>query len=273
MTSNLRGSLCGALLTLLAFSATAADDAEIETVGKSESQLAKATQNPIADLISVPFQNNTSYNFGARDRTQNVLNIQPLIPINLTENWNLITRTILPIVSTPSGRNGQNRQNGIGDTSFTAFLSPNEPLGNWLIWGAGPVFNIPTASDDRLGDDLWGAGLSFVGLTMQGPVVAGAIISNVWNLDGDDYSRFLLQYFVNYNFAGGWYLSSSPIMTANWEADNNDWLIPIGGGFGKVHRFGKQPVNLSFQAFYNVEQNQAGADWSTRFQIQLLFPK
>jgi hypothetical protein len=239
----------------------------------SESDLAKKTQNPIANLISLPFQNNTSYNSGPRERTQNVMNIQPVIPLNINDEWNLITRTIFPIVSEPSSVPGQNRQTGIGDTTFTAFLSPKEPAFGSLIWGAGPIFNIPTASDDRLGADLWGMGLSAVALTIQGSIVAGAIISNTWSLEGEDFSRFLLQYFVNYNLADGWYIVSSPIMTANWEDDHDAWTIPVGGGFGKVEKFGKLPVNFSVQAFYNAEKTKDGADWSTRFQVQLLFPR
>lgn len=239
----------------------------------SESELAKRSQNPVADLISVPFQNNTSYDLGPRDRTQNVLNIQPVIPLGLGEDWNLITRTIVPIVSQPSFARGQERLTGIGDVSFSGFLSPKKALGDWLIWGAGPVVNLPTASDQRLGADQWGAGATAVGLTIQGPVVAGALVSNLWSLEGEDFSRFLLQYFLNYNLPGGWYLSSAPVMTADWEADDDAWLVPVGGGLGKVHRIGRLPVNISFQAFYNVEKPQAGADWSTRFQVQLLFPR
>jgi len=252
---------------LLALGATNA------SADSSESELAKQTQNPVANLISVPFQNNTSYNSGPRDRTQNVMNIQPVIPLELSDDWMLITRTIFPIVSQPSTMPGQSRQDGIGDTLFTGFLSPKKPAFGSLIWGLGPVVNIPTASDDRLGADLWGAGLSGLVLTMQGPFVVGALVSNVWNLEGKDFSRFLLQYFINYNLPGGWYLSTSPIITADWEASDNAWTVPVGGGFGKVHRFGKLPVNLSFQAFYNAEKPKFGADWSTRFQIQFLFPK
>ena len=252
---------------LLAIGATNA------SADSSESELAKQTQNPVANLISVPFQNNTSYNSGPRDRTQNVMNIQPVIPLELSDDWMLITRTIFPIVSQPSTMPGQSRRDGIGDTLFTGFLSPKKPAFGSLIWGLGPVVNIPTASDDRLGADLWGAGLSGLVLTMQGPFVVGALVSNVWNLEGRDFSRFSLQYFINYNLPGGWYLSSAPIITADWEASGNDWTVPVGGGFGKVHRFGKLPVNLSFQAFYNAEKPKYGADWSTRFQIQFLFPK
>jgi hypothetical protein len=243
------------------------------TTEESDTDLAKKTQNPVANLISLPFQNNTSYNSGPRERTQNVTNIQPVIPLSINDEWNLITRTIFPIVSEPSSRPGQNRQTGIGDTTFTPFLSPKEPAFGSLIWGAGPIINIPTASDERLGADLWGMGISAVGLTIQGPIVAGAVISNTWNLEGEDFSRFLLQYFVNYNLGDGWYIVSSPIMTADWEADDNAWTIPVGGGFGKVETFGKLPVNFSVQAFYNAEKTKFGGDWSTRLQVQLLFPQ
>jgi hypothetical protein len=221
----------------------------------------------------VPFQNNTSYNYGPRDRTQNVLNIQPVIPLSLTDEWNLITRTIFPIVSQPSTARGQDRQNGVGDTTMSLFLSPKKLAFGSVIWGAGPVAYVPTASDDRLGMDKWGAGLTGVALVMKGAIVAGALVNNVWNLEGDDSSRFLLQPFFNYNLPQGWYLSAAPIMTADWDADDNAWTVPVGGGFGKVQRFGKLPINFSFQAFYNAEKPKFGADWSTRFQVQFLFPK
>jgi len=108
---------------------------------------------------------------------------------------------------------------------------------------------------------------------MIGPVVAGARVTNEWNLEGEDFSRFLLQPFLNYNLPHGWYLSTSPIITAAWERDHDAWLVPVGGGFGKVHRIGKLPVNFSFRAFYNVEKPEHGGDWSTRFQVQMLFPR
>jgi len=267
---SLRAQTIRFLLGVALLMATTATRATAEA---SDKDLAQKTQNPVSDLISVPFQNNMTYNSGDRERTQNVMNIQPVIPLDLSEDFTLITRTIFPIVSEPSSIPGQDRQNGIGDTTFTAFLSPKEPAFGSLIWGAGPIFNIPTASDDRLGADLWGMGLSAVALTIQGPIVAGAIISNTWSLEGEDFSRFLLQYFVNYNLADGWYIVSSPIMTADWEADDDAWTIPVGGGFGKVQKFGKLPVNFSVQAFYNAEKTKFGGDWSTRLQVQFLFPR
>lgn len=240
---------------------------------ESESELAKRTQNPVADLVSVPFQAATSYRVGPRERAQNVLNIQPVVPFGVNESWNVITRTILPIVSQPSFVRGQARQDGIGDISVSTFLSPSKPAFDRLIWGAGPVIVLPTASDDRLGADQWGAGLTAVALVAQGPIVTGALVNNVFSLEGRTFSQFLLQPFFAYNFPGGWYTTSSPIVTADWSRADDAWLVPVGGGFGKVHRFGKLPVNLSVQAFYNAEKPQFAGDWSTRFQLQLLFPR
>lgn len=239
----------------------------------SESELARQTQNPVANLISVPFQDTTSYAVGPRERVQNVLNIQPVIPIGLGEDWNLITRTVLPIVSQPSFVREQQRQDGIGDTSISAFLSPQRPAFGGLTWGLGPALNVPTASDERLGSDRWGAGVTAVGLFAKGQVVAGALVSNVFGLEGRSFSRFLLQPFVSYNFPQGWYATSSPIVTADWSRSDDAWLVPVGGGLGKVQRIGKLPVNLSAQAFYHAEKPEFAGDWSTRFQVQLLFPR
>ena len=235
-------------------------------------ELARAVQNPIANLVSVPFQNNTNFNFGPEEKTQNVLNIQPVVPFTPGDSWNVITRTILPIVSQPGFTPGQDRENGIGNTLFTAFLSPRD--GGKVTWGVGPAIQLPTSSDDQIAADEWAAGPSLVFLAMPGQWVIGSLLSNIWEMSGsEDINVFTWQYFVNYNYAGGWYLTSSPIMTANWEADD-EWTIPVGGGFGRVFHIGKQPVNAQFQAFYNVvKPDDIGPDWSTRVQLQLMFPK
>lgn len=243
--------------------------------GSGESELAKATQNPVGDLISVPFQNNTNFNVGPEEKTQNILNIQPVWPISLNDNWNLITRTILPITSQPEFVPGDERTNGLGDTLFTAFFSPKDA--GRLIWGAGPVLLVPTATDDVLGTDKWGLGPSAVLLTIQGPWVVGSLFSNVWSTGGSgtvDVNLFTWQYFINYNLPNGAYLTSAPIITANWEADSGDkWTVPIGGGMGKIFRIGKQPMNGQISAYYNVGKPQFGANWQLRLQLQLLFPK
>jgi hypothetical protein len=263
----------GAFVALPASAANEDGDGIIEPGEDATAELARAVQNPVASMISVPFQNNTNFNFGPLEKTQNVLNIQPVIPFALNEDWNLITRTILPVVSQPAFTPMQDRKFGLGDTVFSAFLSPRDS--GQLIWGVGPALLLPTSTDDRLGAGEWGAGPSVVVLTVQGPWVVGSLFSNVWSFTGDEQvNLFTWQPFVNYNLDDGWYLTSAPIITANWEADGgNTWTVPFGGGVGKIFRIGKQPMNTSLAAYYNVEQPDFGADWQLRFQIQFLFPK
>ena len=236
-----------------------------------DDDLAKKTQNPVADLISVPFQNNFSFGVGPDDDLQYVLNIQPVWPLRLNDDWNLITRTIVPVIYQPELAPGFGDEFGLGDSLFTGFLSPRKP--GKLIWGVGPAILIPTSTDHSLGVGQWGLGPSAVALTMHGRWVYGALLNNVWSFEGD-YNAMTLQPFVNYNLPSGWYVVSAPIITANWEADSdNTWTVPIGGGAGKIFKFGKLPVNCQAQVFYNMETPDGGARWQLRVQFQLLFPK
>ncbi len=244
--------------------------------GATNEELAKKTQNPVADLISVPFQNNMEFGVGPHNRMKNVLNVQPVWPFKLNERFNLITRTIIPIIRQPDLTQDTGDTNGLGDINTSLFLSPSKP--SPVIWGVGPILQFPTATDEVLGTRKWAAGPTAVALTMQGPWVVGGVTSQIWsyagNSDRDKVSFFLFQYFINYNFKGGFYLTSSPIITANWKADSgNKWIIPFGGGVGKIFRIGKLPLNAQTQAFYNVEQTTFGPDWILRFQLALLFPK
>ena len=239
-------------------------------------ELAKKAQNPVADLISVPFQNNFNFGVGPGDDLQYVLNIQPVIPIKLNPDWNLITRTIAPVIDQPEMTAGAGSTFGLGDINTTLFLSPGKP--GKFIWGVGPILQFPTATDDVLGTGQWCAGPAAVGLVMTGHWVAGALANNIWSYAGDDgrsnVNQFLFQYFINYNLPHGWYLSSAPVITSNWEASSgNQWTVPFGGGVGKIVHIGKLPLNIQLQAFYNVAKPDLAADWSMRFQIQFLFPK
>jgi len=241
----------------------------------SNAELAKAAQNPVANMISLPFQNNINTGIGPDDETQNILNIQPVWPISLNDDWNVITRTILPVMSQPDVLTGEGRVNGLGDATFTAFLSPANS--GSLTWGVGPVFLLPTATDDKLGADKWGAGASAVVLAMPGNWVIGSLFSNIWSVGGSgkqDINLFTWQYFINYNLPDSWYLTTAPVITANWEAgSNNRWTVPIGGGVGKIFKIGKQPINAQISAYKNVEAPELGADWQFRLQLQFLFPK
>jgi len=265
--------LFGAVIALPASAAPKAGDGIIEAGENETDELARAAQNPVASMISLPFQNNTNFNFGPQEKTQNILNIQPVWPFELNENWNVITRTIVPVISQPASTPAQDREFGLGDTIFTAFFSPKDS-GEW-IWGVGPALLLPTSTDDRLGAGEWGAGPSAVVLTMRGPWVVGSLFSNVWSFTGDEQvNLFSWQYFVNYNLDDGWYLTSAPVITANWEANSdNRWTVPFGGGAGKIFKIGNQPMNVSAAAYYNVEKPDFGADWQARLQVQFLFPK
>jgi hypothetical protein len=246
----------------------------------SEEELAKLAQNPVGNLISLPFQNNTNLNYGPLRKTQNILNIQPVIPIEISPEWNIITRTIVPVVSQPALFEGDSRVNGIGPTAFSAFLSPADPKGG-VIWGAGPIVQIPTTSDSALGSYRWGLGPSFVILHLDkgDPWVYGFLVNNVWSVGtggGGAYNNFLLQPFINYNFKEheGLYLTSSPIVTADWRADaSNKWTVPLGGGIGKIFHLGRLPVNAQISAYYNVIKPDFGPNWQIRAQVQLMFPK
>ncbi len=244
----------------------------------SPEELAKLAQNPVGDLISVPFQNNTNFNVGPYNGTQNILNIQPVIPVEINKDWNIITRTIVPVISQPQLSPTTDRTSGIGDTVFSAFLSPAQPHG--LIWGVGPVVQLPTNTSDELGNKNWGLGPTFVVLHLElgNPWVYGVLANNLWSLSsskqGGSYNNGLIQPFVNYNFPGGLYLVSGPILTVDWKADSGQqWTVPLGGGIGKIFHIGKLPVNTSLQAYYNVVHPDNGANWQLRAQVQFMFPK
>ena len=244
----------------------------------SAEELAKLAQNPVGNLISVPFQNNTNYNVGPLNGNQNILNIQPVIPVEISPEWNIITRTIVPVISQPKLSQDSERKNGVGDTVFSAFLSPAKP-GHW-IWGVGPVAQLPTNTSDELGNKNWGLGPTFVVLHLDhgDPWVYGVLANNIWSLSsskqGGSFNNGLIQPFVNYNFKGGFYLVSGPILTVDWKADSGQqWTVPLGGGIGKIFHLGKLPVNTTLQAYYNVVHPDNGANWQLRAQVQFMFPK
>jgi hypothetical protein len=250
----------------------------------SPEDLAKIAQNPVGNLISVPIQENAYFSVGPLDGTLNVVNIQPVWPISISDDWNIITRTIIPIISQPSFFPGQGGVSGIGDVQFSAFLSPAKP-GNW-IWGIGTITQLPTHSNDRLGNDNAGLGPTVVVLHLErgSPWVYGALVNNVWSLgssgnplsrDGAKYSNGLVQPFVNYNFHSGLYLTSSPILTVNWYANpaSQQWTVPMGGGVGKLFKIGRLPVNTQISYYNNVVRPDFANTWQIRAQVQFMFPK
>lgn len=245
-------------------------------LAKTKDELAKAAQNPMVDMITFPIQNNTGFKWGPLEKTQNVTNIQPVIPFNLGEDWLLITRTIAPVIYQPESIEGQGSTFGLGDINEALFIGPRNP--GSIIWGVGPIFQLPTATDKSLGAGKWGIGPACVGLTMRGPWVFGALVQNIWSFAGDsdreDTNLFLMQPFVNYNFGNGVAIGSSPIITANWKADSGEqWIVPIGLQVSKIMPIGKLPINWILGGYYNVAKPTNGADWTLRFQVNFLFPK
>ena len=246
----------------------------------SAEELAKLAQNPVGNMISLPFQNNTNLNFGPEKGTQNILNIQPVYPIEISKDWNIITRTILPVIWMPALSPDIGAKSGIGDIQFSALLSPASP--GQLIWAVGPIVQLPTNSNAVLGNKNWGVGPEFVILHLEhgDPWVYGAIINNIWSLtsnkQGGSYNNGLIQPFVNYNVrdGDGLYVNSSPLLTVSWDAPSGQkWTVPIGGGVGKIFHFGKLPVNAQIEAYYNVVKPDFGPNWQIRAQVQLMFPK
>ena len=245
----------------------------------STDALQKATQNPVASLISVPIQNNSNFGIEPNYRTQDVLNIQPVIPFSISRNWNMVLRWIMPIVWQPLPNAPSAPETGVygfGDMQPTFFLVPKKT--SKIIWGAGPIFQLPTATSTSIGQGKLGIGPSVVVLTQPGPWTIGALANNVWSVAGSgsrpDVNQFLLQYFVNYNMKKGWYISTSPILTANWNATSgNTWTVPFGGGVGRIMKLGFQPVNLSASFYGNTAYPSGTSSWSMRLQIAFLFPK
>ena len=241
--------------------------------------LEKDAQNPVAALISVPVQENLILGIDPGNRTKNVLNIQPVVPLSVNKNWNLIVRWISPIVYQPLPAFEPAPQvgvSGLGDMQPTFFLSPKHP--GKLIWGVGPAALLPTATSHDLGQGKLGLGPGIVLLTQPTGWTLGVVTNNIWSVAGSgsrpSVNQMTLQYFVTRNLKKGWYVAMQPIITANWEATNGGRLVlPFGGGVGRIMRLGPQPVNVSIQAYGNAVYPVNGSPWSIRAQLVFLYPK
>jgi len=275
-TTRRRGARAAALTLCLLGSAEAFAAAE-SSDGESQ-DLQKAVQNPVANLISVPFQNNINYQIGSYDRSSNTLNIQPVIPAGLTGKVMLISRIIIPLVDQPDVTAPGGQSTGLGDVNPTFFFAPAHP--GMFIWGLGPSFLLATGTQQATGSGKWCAGPSVVVLVQPAPWTIGALVNNLWSFAGQsaraDVNQMTLQYFVNYNLNKALFLTSSPIITANWEAAGGErWVVPFGGGLGALFKVGRQPMNAQLAAFYNaVTPNTVPtARWQLRLQLALLFPR
>jgi len=246
------------------------------TRAQESSDIARQAQNPIANLISVPFENDFNPQTGINKKDSYVLQMKPVVPFHLSKDWILITRTIIPVIQVPDLAPGVSGTTGLGDVQESLFLSPAKA--GPVIWGAGPAVSFPTATETILETKKVSVGPTVVVLRSQGHWLFGTLAQNLWSVAGPsarpEVNRMLLQPFVNYNLPHKWYLVSSPIITANWEVKSDErWLVPAGGGVGKIVHFGKLPVNVYQQFFRNVQLPGGTSHWSARFQIQFLLPK
>lgn len=237
----------------------------------------RAAQNPIADRTFIGLQNYTGFGVGPNDRANNVLNIQPVVAFPLGSSFNLTSRIILPLIYGPDLFSNEGGDFGLGDLSATFYL--NQRAAGPLVWGIGPTFLFPTATDDDIGSDKWGVGASIIAEYNMNNWLAGLLVNNTWSFAGidnrPDINLFTLQPFVNYIIPGtnGLAAITSPVITANWEVDDDRWNVPIGGGLGYLFQFGKWSTFLTIQGYGNVVAPQGSPDWVLTGTAQLLFPK
>ena len=241
----------------------------------SAADLAKQLSNPVANLISVPFQGNYNSGFGDGSANQSYINIQPVIPISISPNWNLISRTILPVISQngflPDGKS----QLGFGNTTQSFFFSPKAPTRNGIIWGIGPALSIPTATDG-IAENQWGAGITGVVLRQKGPWTVGMLANQIWSVTGEEkfgsYSNAFLQPFVSYTTPKATSFTLNTESTYNWDSES--WSVPINVMVGQIIKIDKKPVQLQAGVRYWAESPVGGPQgWGARLAVIYLFPK
>ncbi|GBE08394.1 hypothetical protein BMS3Abin11_01514 [bacterium BMS3Abin11] len=236
----------------------------------SDAGLAQELTNPIANLVTIPIQMNYDNNIGLNDKGSKIItNIQPVIPVDVNEDWTLITRTIVPIISQDKIFPDGSSQFGLGDINEQLFFSPKKPTSGGITWGVGAALLLPTATDSKLGSKKLGAGPSVVAITMRGPWTFGAIANHVWSFAGDkdriDISNTFMQPFMAYTWPNTWTVSAQTETTYNWKLE--EWAIPVNVAAAKLVKFGKVPVSLQAGVGYWLESPTAGPE-GVRFRLQ-----
>jgi len=243
---------------------------------QDEAEIAKMLSNPIANLISVPFQADYNDNYGsAEDGSSWRINIQPVIPLTLNEEWNLISRTILPVIDQENIPLTGINDSGIGDIVQSFFFSPQEPTSSGIIWGVGPVFLLPTASDDALGGEKWGLGPTAVALKQDGPWTYGALTNHIESVGGEDnradISLTLLQPFLTYRTKTMTTFVLENQSTYDWE--NEEWSVPLNFSVQQMVKIGI-PFQIAAGVRYWLDSPDYGAkDWGLRLQLTFILPK
>ncbi len=245
------------------------DDKEL-----SADELAKQLQNPISSLISVPFQGNLDFGVGPSDGTRFKLNVQPVVPMSISEDWNLILRVILPFITQTNVAGPSGTQTGLGDAVISNFFSPKAPTSGGVIWGAGPVLLVPTATDSALGTEKFGIGPTAVALKQSGSITIGALVNHIWSVAGasdrTDVNATFFQPFIGKNFDGGFALALNAEMTQNWDVDSTVGSLDLSAS--KVSSIGNQMVQFFIGPRFPFGNGNT-TDWGIRGGFILLFPK
>ena len=263
------------------------DSAKAVRHSKEASDLAKAAQNPVANMVSLPLQYNYYTGGGLGSTSEMILNLQPVLPLEINKEWLLISRTIVPFtsvplplsvpasVSLPPALSDTARSTGIADIQEQTYFTAAKP--GKITWGIGPIFSFPTATNNVVRTGQWGLGPTAVALVMPGPWVIGTLVNNIWRVGGDDHgatlNAFTLQPFINLNLPHAWAISTAPLMTSNWSAPRGQrWTVPLGGGVSKIAHIGDQPMNFLLQYYHNVNHPRIAGRNSVRLEAAALWP-
>jgi hypothetical protein len=274
--AQMRPAIVSLLLAIGLAAPASAQDAPAAAENAGTADLAQQLSNPVASLIQVPVQTNYDWGWGADgDGFRFTSNIQPVVPISLGNDWNMISRTILPIIAQNDVTGPGTSQFGLGDVVQSLFFSPKAASSSGIVWGAGPVFLVPTATDRALGGGKWGVGPTGVLLKIDGQLTYGALANHIWSIAGkdsrSDISASFFQPFVAFTTSKATTYSINTETTYDWRGDN--WVVPINAAVSQLVVIGKQPVSIGVGARYYIESPAGGPDWGLRLGLSFLFPK